>query len=113
MGGAWSMWSPAQRDRIKASVVYYGSIEGPSLTRTSVPVLAHVAETDPYESEEAVAKFEATLRDAGREVTIRRYPGTGHWFAEPSRDAYDAKAADLAFERTVDFLRRHVHLPPG
>jgi carboxymethylenebutenolidase len=108
MGGAWSMWSPAQRDRIKASVVYYGSIEGPSLTRTAVPVLGHVAETDPYESQEAIAKFEATLRDAGREVTIHRYPGTGHWFAEPSRDAYRAEAADLAFERTFDFLRRHV-----
>ena len=28
MGGAWSMWSPAERDRLVASVVYYGSIEG-------------------------------------------------------------------------------------
>jgi LacI family transcriptional regulator len=52
--------------------------------------------------------FEATLKSAGRDVTIHRYPGTGHWFAEPSRDAYRAEAADLAFERTVAFLRERL-----
>jgi dienelactone hydrolase len=36
------------------------------------------------------------------------YPGTGHWFAEPSRDAYRPDAAELAFERTVGFLREHL-----
>jgi carboxymethylenebutenolidase len=112
-GGAYSMWSPAERDRIAASVVYYGSIEGPSLSRASVPVLGHFAETDPYESEEGIAAFEATLRSAGRDVVIHRYPGTGHWFAEPSKDAYRADAADLAFERTVAFLRRHLGTAPG
>jgi carboxymethylenebutenolidase len=113
MGGAWAMWSPAQRDRLVASVVYYGSIEGPSLTRASVPVLGHFAETDPYEPDEAIAAFESTLRSAGRDVVIHRYPGTGHWFAEPSRAAYRAAAADLAFERTVAFLGRHLATPPA
>jgi carboxymethylenebutenolidase len=112
-GAAWSMWSPAERDRLVASVVYYGSISGPSLTRASVPVLGHFAETDPYEPEEGIAAFEATLRSAGRDVVIHRYPGTGHWFAEPSRDAYRAAAANLAFERTVAFLDRHLRTPPG
>ena len=51
-------------------------------------------------------ELEQMLADAGREVTIHRYPGTGHWFAEPSRDAYDAEAAELAFDRTIDFLER-------
>ncbi len=108
MGGAWAMWSPAERNRLAASVVYYGSLEGPSLTRAAVPVLGHFAETDPYESDEAIIAFEGTLRSAGRDVVIHRYPGTGHWFAEPSRDAYDPSAADLAFERTVAFLGQHL-----
>jgi len=43
---------------------------------------------------------------------MHRYPGTGHWFAEPSRDAYRA-AADLAFTRTLAFLSRHVGTPSG
>jgi carboxymethylenebutenolidase len=108
LGAAWSLWSAAERDRVAASVVYYGSLSGPSLGRASVPVLGHFAETDPFEPDEGVAAFESALRSAGRDVTIHRYPDTGHWFAEPSREAYRPAAADLAFERTADFLRRHL-----
>jgi carboxymethylenebutenolidase len=103
-GAHWAMWAPTERDRVLASVVYYGSTGGGVLKRSTAPVLGHFAETDPYETEEGVAEFEATLRSAGREVTIHRYPGTGHWFAEPSQDAYRPEAADLAFNRTVEFL---------
>jgi carboxymethylenebutenolidase len=112
-GAAWSLWSPAERDRLVASVVYYGSMTGPSLARSSVPVLGHFAETDPYESDEGIKEFEDELRSAGRDVVFHRYPGTGHWFAEPSRDAFRAEAADLAFERTVAFLERHLKTPLG
>ena len=111
MGAAWAMWWAARRPAVAAAVVYYGSLAGPSLTRASVPVLGHFAEADPYETDEAVLAFERTLRDAGRRVVIHRYPGTGHWFAEPSRDAWRPKAGELAFERTVAFLREH--LEPG
>jgi carboxymethylenebutenolidase len=110
-GAAWAIWAPTQRDRVRATVVYYGTWVGSVLGRASVPVLGHFAEDDPYETAETVTEFEQGLRDAGREATIQRYPGTGHWFAEPSREAYRAEAADLAFERTVDFLREHLATP--
>ncbi|MFI5227061.1 MAG: dienelactone hydrolase family protein [Candidatus Limnocylindrales bacterium] len=107
-GAHWAMWAPTQRDRVEATVLYYGTTGGSVLTHASVPVLGHFAEDDPYETDEGVAEFEEALRRAGREVTIRRYQGTGHWFAEPSRDAYRPAAADLAFERTVTFLRQRL-----
>jgi carboxymethylenebutenolidase len=112
-GAHWAMWSPAERDSVVASVVYYGTTGGPVLTGTSVPVLGQFAEDDPYEEEEGVAAFAQTLTSAGRDVVIHRYPGTGHWFAEPSSDAYRPEAADLAFERTVDFLRTELEPPPS
>jgi carboxymethylenebutenolidase len=96
---------------VVASVLYYGTTGGPVLTQASVPVLGHFAEDDPYESAEWVSEFEATLRAAEREVLLHRYPGTGHWFAEPSRDAYRPEAAELAFARTTAFLG--THLPGG
>jgi carboxymethylenebutenolidase len=111
MGAAWAIWCAAKRPAVAGSVVYYGSLQGPSLTKASVPVLGHFAEVDPYEPDEAVLGFERTLRDAGRHVIIHRYPKTGHWFAEPSRDTWRPEAAELAFERTVGFLREH--LEPG
>jgi carboxymethylenebutenolidase len=108
MGAAWALWLPAHRSEVAATVVYYGSTEGPSLTRARTPVLGHFAGTDPYEPDEGVAALERTLRTAGRDVEIHRYPGTGHWFAEPSKDAYDPAATEQSFERTVDFLRRNL-----
>jgi carboxymethylenebutenolidase len=106
-GAHWAVWSPAERDRVAASVLYYGTT-GDRLTAARTPVLGHFAEDDPYETAEWVAEFEATLRSAGRDVTIHRYPGTGHWFAEPSNEAYRPEAANPAFERTVEFLHRQL-----
>ena len=110
-GAHSAVWSPSERGNVVATVLYYGTTGGPVLTQSSVPVLGHFADTDPYETDEWVTEFEATLRSAGRDVVIHRYPGTGHWFAEPSRDAYRAAAADLAFERTITFLGRHLATP--
>jgi carboxymethylenebutenolidase len=103
-GAAWAIWAPIERGRVVATVVYYGTWTGTVLGKAHVPVLGHFAEDDPYETAETVAEFEQGLRDAGREATIHRYPGAGHWFAEPSRDAYRPEAAELAFERTIAFL---------
>ena len=110
-GAAYATLLPAERDRLVASVVYYGVYTGPHLERSTAAVQGHFAETDQFESDEGIAELEDGIRAAGRDVTIHRYPGTGHWFAEPSRDAYVPEAADLAFERTVAFLR--THLDPG
>jgi len=112
MGAAWAMWCAAQRDAVAASVIYYGTIAGPSLEQAIVPVLGHFAASDPYEPDQEVLAFERRLRDAGREALIHRYPGTGHWFAEPSRKAWRSQAAELAFDRTVAFLWQHLQPRP-
>ena len=72
---------------------------------------------DEWEPDEGVAALEAAIRAAGKEVTFHRYPGAGHWFFEADRpDAYDPAAAELAWERTVAHLRRHLSrtgMPPA
>jgi carboxymethylenebutenolidase len=110
-GAAYAIWAPSERDRLVATVVYYGTYTGSFVAKASAPLLGHFAEADDYEPEEGIKDLEVAFRDAKRDVTIHRYPGTGHWFAEPSRDAYRADAAALAFDRTVDFLGRHLGLP--
>lgn len=103
-GAAFAFAVPASRPAVAASIVYYGTNGGPILSATTVPVLGHFAADDPYEPADWVEEVERTLREAGRDVEFHRYPGTGHWFAEPSKDAYDAAAAELAWERTLAFL---------
>ena len=107
-GAHWAMWSAAQRDAVGASVVYYGTTGGPFLAEARIPVQGHFAADDPFEGPDDVAAFEGALRDAGREVAIHTYPATGHWFAEPSRDAYRREAAEQALERTVAFLQEQL-----
>jgi len=95
----------ASHPALAGTVLYYGTGD-PSDAAGSAPILGHFAEADPYEDDAWVDEFEGALRKAGREVVFHRYPGTGHWFAEPSRDAYRADSAELAFERTTAFLQR-------
>ena len=110
-GAAYAIWAPSERDRVTATVLYYGAWTDKFITRAATPVLGHFAEDDPYTTEDEVQELETALREAGREATMHRYPGTGHWFAEPSREAYRPEAAELAFVRSVAFLREK--LGPG
>jgi carboxymethylenebutenolidase len=103
-GAAYAIWAPSERRRLVATVTYYGTYTGAFLADSKAAVLGHFAEIDDFEPDEGIRDLEQQLRDAGREVTIHRYPGTAHWFAEPSRDAYRPEAAELAFSRTLDFL---------
>ena len=67
--------------------------------------LGHFAENDEFEPQSNVDALEESLRRAGRPVTFYRYGGTGHWFFEPDRSqAYNAAAAQLAWDRTLAFL---------
>ena len=107
-GAAWALWYPDAPNPLSATVLYYGTAGGSVLTRNRQPVLGHFAADDPYEDAGWVAEVAETMRGAGREVTFHTYPGTGHWFAEPSRDAYRPEAAELAWERTLAFLETHL-----
>ena len=104
-GAAYAIWAPSVRERARATVAYYGTYYAPFIADATAPLLGHFAEEDPFTSEDDIRKLEEAYRKSDREITTYRYPGTGHWFAEPSRDAYRPQAADLAFDRTVAFLR--------
>lgn len=86
-------------------VVYYGT--GPEDFSTSqAAYLGHFAEFDEFEPQSQVKSVKEALETAGRPVTFHFYPGTGHWFAEPDRpEAYNERASDLAWERTLRFLQ--------
>lgn len=109
MGANWALYlSTQQPEAISAVVVFYGTDEA-DFTDVRAAYLGHFAEADEWEPEEAVRHLEQQLRAAGTEVSFHRYPGSGHWFFEPSRpDAYNAAAAALAWERTIAFLRGHL-----
>jgi len=92
-------------EQISAIVVFYGTRCG-TYPPTQAAVLGHFAETDPYESPSGQKNMEKALTAAGATTTFYSYPGTGHWFFESNQlKAYNAQAADLAWERTLQFLK--------
>jgi carboxymethylenebutenolidase len=107
LGGYYALQlADSEPNLISAVVLFYGA-GGGDFGRTSVAsYLGHFAENDPYENRADVDELEKTLRKAGRPVTFHHYKGTRHWFFEPDRvDAYNLKAAELAWERTLAFLK--------
>jgi len=90
---------------VKSVVVFYGSW-AMDYSASNAAYLGHFADQDDFEPEENVRAFEESLTKADRPARIYTYPGTGHWFMEPDREAfYQPSAAELAWERTLAFLR--------
>ena len=106
LGASYALYlSDIDPRRISAVVVFYGTRPG-DYNRSRAMYLGHFAENDEYEPQTEVDALEDSLRQAGRLVTFYRYAGTGHWFSEPDRtQAFDADAADLAWDRTLAFLK--------
>jgi carboxymethylenebutenolidase len=95
-------------DQIAALVAFYGSYND-EFPKAQTAVLGHFAEVDDYEPPEEMEGTEKALKDAGIDTTFYTYPGTGHWFFESNQpQAYNAEAAALAWERTLEFLKTHL-----
>ncbi len=108
MGAAWALYaSTLAPERIAAAVAFYGTNDA-DYGAARAAYLGHYVEDDEWEPFDGVRRMEETIRAAGREITVHAYPGVRHWFFEEDRPEYDAEAARLAWERTLDFLRRQL-----
>ncbi|HVM29697.1 MAG TPA: alpha/beta fold hydrolase [Candidatus Limnocylindrales bacterium] len=106
LGSNLGLWLARKRpDRLAANVLYYGAGEG---AEGRAPVLGHFATDVKWEERAFVEQMEKELRDSGRDVTFHWYEDADHWFAERLRDEYDPNVAALAWQRTLDFLGRHL-----
>ena len=109
LGGAYALdMSVNLAEEIAAVVTFYATYPGLDYSRALAAYLCHFAEDDPFEPTESVAEMEQELKAAGRPVTVYTYPGTKHWFFEENRPEYDAQAAHLAWERTIEFLHQRL-----
>lgn len=106
MGASLGLWlSEREAESVSAVVAFYGT-QGIDFTETRSRYQFHMAESDPMVDADELALTEASLGLAGCPVDIHTYPGVAHNFAEPGTHGYDPEAADLAWTRTIDFLRQ-------
>ena len=99
VGGLW-----AQRPATRGILLLHGVCEVPADARRGLPVQVHLADPDPYESEEWVGVWQAGATAAGLAAELFRYPGAGHYFTDAALPGYDPAAAGLTFERALGFL---------
>jgi carboxymethylenebutenolidase len=105
MGASWALWLAARvPEVVGATVAFYGS-QSIDMTPATSAFLGHFAEHDPYVDADERTLLEADLHVLDKDVEFHHYPGTGHWFFESDREAYDGAAAGVAWDRTLGFLR--------
>ena len=109
MGASWALWLSTQKPSdVKAAIVFYGAYAEPSwdFSKSQASYLGHFSPEDEWEPIAGVRSLENTIRNAHRPVTFFLYPGAKHWFIEDNQPiAYNRQAAELAWTRTLDFLK--------
>lgn len=108
-GGGWSL-NCSLATPVDATVIYYGNVKksADSLASLKGPVLGHFANKDKWINKAMVEGFEAELKSAGKtDITVHWYEAD-HAFANPSSSRYDQEDAALAWQRTLDFYKKHL-----
>jgi carboxymethylenebutenolidase len=90
------------RPDVGALVTFYSGIfEAPD----GIAYLGHFAEDDEFDDSAQVPDLQRIL---GEGSAAHIYPSTRHWFIEADRPEFDADATELAYRRTVEFLRANL-----
>lgn len=107
-GGWVSNMMAARLPELAAAVPFYGTQapveEVPSIR---APLLLHFAENDPRVNEGWPA-YEEALKKNDKKYKACLYKGVNHGFHNDTTPRYDAKAAELAWKRTVKFFRKNL-----
>jgi carboxymethylenebutenolidase len=98
---------------LDAAVPYYGSqVPAAQVPNIRAALLLQYAENDPRINA-GVEAYEAALKANNKKYVKHVYPGTQHSFNNDLGAArYNKAAADLAWQRTVEFFREHLGAPP-
>jgi len=117
MGGALTLLALTQAPEADAGVVWYGCppLEYIDATKIRVPMLGHWAMQDEFFKIETVDALEEKLRGASCDFEFHRYLAH-HAFANEtavgpgriSATQYDPVWAQLAWDRSMRFLGRHL-----
>lgn len=104
-GGWISNMMAVRIPTLSASVPFYGTqpVEK-DVPGINTPLLIHYAELDKRVNA-GWPEYEASLKKYSKEYKAYVYKGVNHGFHNNTTPRYDKEAADLAWERTINFFR--------
>lgn len=106
-GGGWSYQMAKNDLGVKSTVMYYGQFSpDDDFEHMKAHIQGHFGADDMSIKVDDVKEFQAALNTHNGVHEVYIYPNAGHGFANPENPSYNKEAADLAWQRTVDFLNR-------
>lgn len=108
LGGALAVASAVRIPELDVAVAFYGmpppAVADPA--RIRVHFQGHFANRDDWVTPAVVDEFERKLKAGGVVYEVYRYEADHAFMNDVRPEAYDAKSAELAWDRAVPFLRR-------
>ncbi|HRK54026.1 MAG TPA: dienelactone hydrolase family protein [Cyclobacteriaceae bacterium] len=105
-GGSVSNAMAVRVPDLKAAVPFYGGQpDVADVPKIKAPLLIHYAGLDTRVNEGWPA-YEEALKANKKEYTTYIYPDVNHGFNNDTTPRYDKEAADLAWQRTIDFFKK-------
>jgi carboxymethylenebutenolidase len=93
---------------LAASVPYYGRApEAADVPKIKAPLLIHHGELDKR-LVEALPAYEAALKANGKTYEAYVYPKANHGFHNDTTPRYDKEQAELSWDRTIAFFKKHL-----
>jgi carboxymethylenebutenolidase len=104
--GGWIANMMAVRiPHLSAAVPFYGGQpSAEDVPKIKAPLVLQYAGLDTRVNEGAPA-YEAALKANGKAYTVYVYPNVNHGFHNDTTPRYDKAAAELAWQRTIDFFK--------
>ena len=121
VGAMGFCWGGGQVNRVAsiepalaAGVAYYGvQVPAERVGGIRAALLLHYAGKDDRINA-GIPAYKAALEQAGKTFELHVYEGVDHAFNNDTNAArYNAAAAGLAWQRSLDFLARHLGKPPA
>lgn len=107
-GGSVSNELAVRVPDLAAAVPFYGGQPAlEDVAKIRAPLLIHYAELDERVNAGWPAYRDA-LEAADRDFTVYFYEGTNHGFHNDTTPRFDKEAAELAWQRTIEFFRKNL-----
>ena len=108
LGGGWALDTPLATP-LEAAVIFYGNCKksAAELAPLKGPVQGHFGRLDQGITVEMAEGFRAALKTAGKPGEIHIYEAN-HAFARVGGPNFHQHSADLAWQRTMEFLKKNL-----
>jgi len=107
-GGVTNFLAVSMGGNLHAAVPFYGRApSSEEVANIRAPLLIQSAEDDPRINA-MWPEFEKALKANGIKYERHLYPGTRHGFHNNSTPRYNEAAANLAWDRTIEFYKRNL-----